>query len=388
MATTYKPKHSVFWYARFFDGTGKRRSKSTKTELRREARRIAETFETQARREAKETPDREAMQLDVRRIFRAAEIDFDGGTLTPARGLELIKQLMELANPARLPSFRQVAADWLDAAEKRTGHSTWKSYKDGIKHVVKILSDKAELPIDRITAADVASIQQGMLEVGLRGKTVNMHLSCVRRIFAHAVASGFLLTNPAATIRAVSSSDSRRRAPFTPAEIGLLIAAASDEWKGLIVIGATSGLRGGDIRRLTAENIQNGFIVIRPSKTKGSTGTILKLPIHKQALEWLHGRTGALFPTLAAMNESKVSNGFKAIMQTAGVANTLELAPGVTACRSMHSLRHSFASMLADAGIAEDVRRKLTGHSSSLVHAKYSHHTTALETAIESLPTL
>jgi integrase len=54
----------------------------------------------------------------------------------------------------------------------------------------------------------------------------------------------------------------------------------------------------------------------------------------------------------------------------------------------MHSLRHSFASMLADAGIAEDVRRKLTGHSSSLVHAKYSHHTTALKTAIELLPTL
>jgi integrase len=389
MATTYKPKHSVFWYARFFDGTGKRRSKSTKTESRREAKRIAETFETQARREARETPDREAMQLDVRRIFRAAELDFDGGTLTPARGLELIKRLMELANPARLPSFRQVSADWLDDAEKRTGNSTWKSYRDGIKHANTILADKAEKPIDTITASDITGIQQGMIEAGLRGKTANMHLSCVRRVFAHAVARGLLLTNPAATIRAVSSSDSRRRAPFTPAEIGQLMKSApSEEWLGLIILAATTGLRGGDVRRLTAENIQGGFLVIRPSKTKGSTGAILKLPLHKQALEWLQGRTGPLFPTLAAMNESKVSNGFKAFMKTAGVSNTIELAPGVIANRSMHSLRHSFASMLADAGIAEDVRRKLTGHASSLVHAKYSHHTTALETAIESLPNL
>ena len=54
----------------------------------------------------------------------------------------------------------------------------------------------------------------------------------------------------------------------------------------------------------------------------------------------------------------------------------------------MHSLRHSFVSMLADAGIAEDIRRKLTGHASTLVHSKYSHHGEALETAIASLPAL
>jgi integrase len=389
MATTYKPSHSKFWYARYFDGTGTRVSRSTKSELRREAKRIAETMETQARREAKQAPDRGAMQLDIRRIFRAAEIDFDGGTLTPARGLELLKQLMELANPARLPSFKQVSGEWLDAAEKRTENSTWKSYRDGIKHVVTILAGKADLPIDRITAADVASIQQGMIETGLRGKTVNMHLSCVRRIFAHAVASGFLLTNPAATIRAVSSSDSRRRAPFTPAEIGQLMKSApSEEWRGLVILGATTGMRGGDVRRLTSENIQGGFLVILASKTKKTTRTILKLPLHKQALKWLQGRTGVLFPTLAAMSGSEVSNAFKAIMKSAKVPNTIELAPGVPGYRSMHSLRHSFASMLANAGIAEDVRRKLTGHASSLVHSKYSHHTTALETAIESLPTL
>lgn len=251
------------------------------------------------------------------------------------------------------------------------------------------MGSKADDPIDRIMASDVADIQSGMLQAGLRGRTVNMHLSCIRRIFTHAIAQGVIATNPATTIRAVSSADSRRRAPFTPQEITRMIEAApSDEWRGLVIIGATTGLRGGDIRRLTADNVQGGTLVLRPSKTMGSTGTVLRIPLHPQARSWLQGRTGALFPTLAALDESRVSNGFKRIMRAAKVPATVDLAPGVTAHRSMHSLRHSFASMLADAGVAEDVRRKLTGHASTLVHAKYSHHDQALDRAVASLPPL
>ncbi|MFZ9938156.1 MAG: tyrosine-type recombinase/integrase [Luteolibacter sp.] len=386
MATTYKPKHSAYWYARFFDGSGKRVSRSTKTTSRREAKRVAAGMEASERREAKAAPDRETVMLDVRRILRAAELDFEGGTLTPTRGAELLRQLIEMANPAKLPSFRAVAAEWLDDCEKRVAFATWSSYRGAIKQAISILGETADAPVDRIDAADMARIQQGMLQAGLRGKTVGMHGSCLRRIFAHAIARGLILSNPASSLRAVSSADSRRRAPFTPQEITRLIEAASGEWRGLVIIGATTGLRCGDIRRLTSDNIQGGHIVLQPNKTARSSGTVLRIPLHPKATEWLQGRTGALFPSLAQTDGSRVSNGFKRVMKAAQVSDTVELAPGVTAVRSMHSLRHSFASMLADAGVAEDVRRKLTGHGSRLVHARYSHHADALERAVEALP--
>jgi len=41
--------------------------------------------------------------------------------------------------------------------------------------------------------------------------------------------------------------------------------------------------------------------------------------------------------------------------------------------RTFHSLRHSFNSALANAGVAEEVRRKLTGHFSPMMNAKYTH---------------
>ena len=41
--------------------------------------------------------------------------------------------------------------------------------------------------------------------------------------------------------------------------------------------------------------------------------------------------------------------------------------------RTFHSLRHSFNSALANAGVAEEVRMKLTGHSSKAMNTRYTH---------------
>jgi integrase len=54
---------------------------------------------------------------------------------------------------------------------------------------------------------------------------------------------------------------------------------------------------------------------------------------------------------------------------------------------TFHSLRHSFVSELANAGIAPDVRQLLAGHSEERSHAVYTH--TKLDTlrkAVASLP--
>ena len=54
---------------------------------------------------------------------------------------------------------------------------------------------------------------------------------------------------------------------------------------------------------------------------------------------------------------------------------------------SFHSLRHTYVSQLANAGIAPDVRQLLSGHTDDKSHAVYTH--TKLDTlrkAIETLP--
>jgi integrase len=44
--------------------------------------------------------------------------------------------------------------------------------------------------------------------------------------------------------------------------------------------------------------------------------------------------------------------------------------------------------MLAEADVHADVRQKLTGHSSSKIHQRYTHHDEALDRAVGMLPDL
>jgi len=54
---------------------------------------------------------------------------------------------------------------------------------------------------------------------------------------------------------------------------------------------------------------------------------------------------------------------------------------------TFHSLRHSFVSELANAGIAPDVRQLLAGHSEERSHAVYTHtKLDTLRTAVLKLP--
>ena len=85
---------------------------------------------------------------------------------------------------------------------------------------------------------------------------------------------------------------------------------------------------------------------------------------------------------------------FKRIMAKAGIdAGVIRERTG-TAGRSVsalsfHSLRHSFNSALANAGVSQELRQKLTGHASADMNAIYTHHELeTIRTAIKTLPRL
>ena len=60
-----------------------------------------------------------------------------------------------------------------------------------------------------------------------------------------------------------------------------------------------------------------------------------------------------------------------------------------TNSKTFHGLRHSFVSSLLNAGVPQDVRQRLAGHSTAAVHAIYSHHELeALRSAVAKLPSI
>lgn len=391
MATIYKTPQSRFWFARFNDGSGKRISKTTKTESKREAKRIAADLESKARKEhtAKEDDDVPRM---IRRTVEIAALEMQQGRLTLQRAEELIRQMHQAAKPEDSASnFKRFAAAWLDAKEQTTAAATWRSYHDAVKAASAILGKKTDGPMRLITVGDMERVQ---IELGKkrRGKTTNYYVSVIRRILESAVKDDIIAKNPARKMAAAGTGDSMQRQEFETEEVrSLLKHAPSPEWYGMILLGAHTGLRCGDLLRLTSENIVGTKIQIQPRKTSKKAGTVLEIPLTPACIAWLEERKGQLFPTIANMKATGISSSFIRTMKKAGVPKTITRAAGdppVIAHRSFHSLRHTFVSWLADAGIHSDVRRKLTGHTSKDVHERYTHYDTALVRAVETLPAL
>jgi integrase len=100
-----------------------------------------------------------------------------------------------------------------------------------------------------------------------------------------------------------------------------------------------------------------------------------------------------LFPTLAERVTSVLSQEFRELMLRTNIEQRVirertKSGRNVNAL-SFHSLRHSFSSILANAGIAEETRMALTGHTTRAVHQHYTHHDLErLRDAVAVLPRL
>jgi site-specific recombinase XerD len=77
-------------------------------------------------------------------------------------------------------------------------------------------------------------------------------------------------------------------------------------------------------------------------------------------------------------------------MRKAGIdSQTVKKSKYAFSAKSFHSLRHSFTSALANAGVSADLRMKLTGHRNLDEHLGYTHmELTALRGAVNLLPHL
>lgn len=240
-------------------------------------------------------------------------------------------------------------------------------------------------------------------KAGRAAKTCNQNLKALRSLFGDAVKIAALVHNPAAAIKILAETDSTPRQPFTLEEVARLIQfAPSTDWKGSILIGAFTGLRLVDACNLLSENLdlERGVINLTPRKTERK-GTTVEIPLHPELLDFFAENppppfpATPLFPSLAIAKSGGrygLSYQFRLIMEEAAVSRnvirrSIDGAARDTAARSYHSLRHTFTSWLAKANVPEEVRQKMTGHTDSRTHQKYTHHElSSLREGVERIP--
>ena len=204
------------------------------------------------------------------------------------------------------------------------------------------------------------------------------------------------------------ADDSHTRRELTIEELARLVDMASregPEFRTLFGIAMYTGLRLGDCCKLTwAEvDIVRSIIQKVPEKTKKyRKGRPVTIPIHKVLADLLmqtpiEARTGYVLPTIGPWAASgsngmaKVHHRIGKIFKNAGIVTSVEVegrkwkAPEA----SFHSLRHTFVSMSANAGVPLHIVQAIVGHESTAMTRHYYHeNVAALQKAVEAIPSI
>ncbi|NDF98684.1 MAG: site-specific integrase [Chitinophagia bacterium] len=236
--------------------------------------------------------------------------------------------------------------------------------------------------------------------------TARNHLKRLTGAFAEATRNRFIEHNPCISVSAPKDRNPPEKHTFSNRQIEGLLKVADSEWKGMILVGYYCGLRLGDAATLRWKDVDlaQNWISVFPEKTR-HLGKKVKIPIHPTLHEYLLSLEGQddpeayLFPILARKKvpgQSGLSLRFADLVTRAGIQNTLLRPETKALARSRrvrgltyHSLRHSAISALANEGVPEEVRMKISAHSDKKVHRGYTHfEERALRDAVTKLPKL
>jgi integrase len=380
----HQPPKSPFWIACFngvgSDGRVRRLKRSTKTTDRKLAQRLADEWEQLEKLAGK-------------------------GRLTESHCRKVIAQMYErtVGEPLHFRTAREHLNEWVESKRNETEQRTYWKYRQTTDEFLAHVGVKVDRLLREITPGDIRSWRDALKRKGLAAPTVNDAIKTLRMPFKAAHDAGYIEINPCTKNSVRPVRDDARNVEkdvFTPEQIAALIQEApSQDWKGAILCGYYTGLRLRDVADLqwSAIDWEEQKITVTTRKTRKD----VTVPVHPQFASWLQEQTRGIgrapvFPRLAGKSgagKSGLSMQFKRIMDRAKIkGRLLREANGAGRSQSslsFHSLRHSFNSAMANAGISSEVRQKLTGHSSAQMNAQYTHHELEeLRAAVSVIPRL
>jgi integrase/recombinase XerC len=270
-------------------------------------------------------------------------------------------------------------------AERGASPLTIKSYREDLLQLEDFLrSAGCRTPADA-TSVLLRRFAAGLHAAGYAASTVARKLACMRSFYAFGQREGWVRSNPAKPLR--SPRRSRKLPRFlTGEEISRLLAAPQPEAAGgfrdraILELMYSSGVRVQELVNLDDADLdlRNATVRVRGKGRRERLGIVGS---HAQAAirTWLAARP-PLAGGAARAARPLFTNKLGGRLSVRGVARLLEkhlAAAGLAGRASPHTLRHSFATHLLDAGA--DIRsvQELLGHKSLVTTQIYTHVTTS-----------
>jgi len=271
------------------------------------------------------------------------------------------------------------------AAERGASPLTLKSYREDLRQLEEFLRSAGCRSPGEASSVILRRFAGGLHAAGYAASSVARKLASTRSFYAFGQREGWVPANPAKPLR--SPKRSRKLPKFlTGEEIGRLLAAPQPGRAGglrdqaILEVMYSSGVRVRELVSLDDADldIRGGTVRVRGKGRRERLG-IVGSHAQRALQSWLAARPRPAVAPPRGAPRPLFTNKFGRRLSVRGVARLLEkhlAAAGLSKRASPHTLRHSFATHLLDAGA--DIRsvQELLGHKSLVTTQIYTHVTT------------
>jgi integrase len=225
-----------------------------------------------------------------------------------------------------------------------------KSYKDSVSHVYRLADWVKGL---RLTdASRVCEQFKSEARESYSNATINRSIAALRRACHLAYTLEWVGEPVHLKIKSLPENNARHVYLSKEQITALAQACQDDQARDAIMIAAYTGLRLGELLRLTPDNIVDGMIRIDANTKTGQPRAVPIVPGIRKALK----RLPFTYP------KRKIQAEFEKARKRARMPHV-----------RFHDLRHTTASLLAAQGVSLPIIGAILGHASPATTARYAH---------------
>ena len=206
----------------------------------------------------------------VMETFIAATREAEKGGMTEATARKMLNELLVASgqSPMHHASVRDYLTNWASSKDISKAAGTAKRYRHTVDTFLAYLGPKADQSLNSLVPSSIEAFRDFQIKEGKSASTANMVVKTIRIPLNLARRQGVILTNPAEAVDLLDAEPTTR-STFTIEQLNDLMRHADWEWRGMMLFGATCGLRLGDAANLTWKQVEleRKAIVYFPQKS-------------------------------------------------------------------------------------------------------------------------